>query len=93
MSGQCQFSGVPPIGMTLHSAGRVRPASLPHQRTSGPLMAITASGASVRISSYHWSWVYCWSPLRFGWAPSNQTSCTGPYSVRSSKSWFMKYSL
>ena len=54
MSGQCQSSGDPPMGMTDHSAGRVRPASLPHQRTSGPLPKITASGASLRIRSYHW---------------------------------------
>lgn len=38
-------------GTTLHSLGRVSPASLPHQRMSGPHTLMQAPGWSLRISA------------------------------------------
>src|ERR1035438_2241418 len=40
-------------GITLHSVVRPTPFSLPTQRTSGPLQAMTAFGCNLRIKSYH----------------------------------------
>src|SRR5450631_1846801 len=53
MSGQRKVSGCWGNGITLHSVVRPTPLSLPTQRTSGPLHAITACGCSLRIMSYH----------------------------------------
>ncbi len=77
----CSFGVAELAGDDAPLVGRVCPASLPHQRTSGPHTLITAFGCSSRTSAKYRSQSYVWrrpfGPSPF--APSSQTVNTSPY--------------